>query len=160
MSIGVCFVCLGNICRSPTAEGVFRHLVQRNGLKDAFHIESAGTAAYHVGEPPDSRSAAAARERGVMLSGAAQRFEPSDFARFDWILAMDRTNMHDLLRRARTEDDHRRVHLFRSFDPNAPSDADVPDPYYGGPDGFANVVQMCFDGCEGLLAHIRSIRQI
>lgn len=156
----VCFVCLGNICRSPTAEGVFRHLVREAGLTDRIRIDSAGTAAYHVGEPPDRRSAQAAAERGVELTGSARRFERRDFERFDYVVAMDGSNHRDLLGLASTDDEVAKLSMLRSFDPDSPDDADVPDPYYGGPDGFANVFDICRAGCAGLLAHIREQRGI
>jgi protein-tyrosine phosphatase len=156
----VCFVCLGNICRSPTAEGVFRHLVKEAGCSDRFTIESAGTAAYHAGEPPDRRSAATARRRGFELSGRAQPFRSGDFARFDYVIAMDRQNRADLRDSAPTPQDAARVVLLRSFDAQSPADADVPDPYYGGPDGFDHVVDICEAGCRGLLQHLRAHHEL
>lgn len=153
--IRVCFVCLGNICRSPTAEGVFRALVDDAGLTDRIVIDSAGTAAYHEGEDPDRRSTAAARERGYRLQGPARRFRDPDFGRFEYIVAMDRQNLADLRDRA-PADAKPRVHLLRAFDPDSPEGAEVPDPYYGGSDGFARVLDICEAGCRGLLASIRA----
>jgi protein-tyrosine phosphatase len=154
-SIAVCFVCLGNICRSPTAEGIFKKLVQEAGLDARIATESRGTGDWHTGEPADARARAAAKRRGVMLDGLASRFERTDFARFDYILSMD-TRVFDTLRRlARTDDERDRVHNFRAFDPDSPSDAPVPDPYYGGADGFDEVFDICEAGCRGLLAEVR-----
>jgi protein-tyrosine phosphatase len=150
--IRVCFVCLGNICRSPTAEGVMRKLVADAGLAAQIDVESAGTSAHHVGERPDPRSRAAARARGIDLTSRARQFEPQDLARFDYVLAADRRNLADLRAlaagRATTH-----VTLLRSFDPASPSDAEVPDPYYGE-DGFDDVLDLCESACRGLLAHI------
>ncbi len=151
----VCFVCLGNICRSPTAEGIFVHLVRQAGLSDHIEIASAGTAAYHVGEPPDRRSQQTARARGVALPSVAAHFTVADFDRFDYVLAMDHNNLADLHRLARNDAERRRVHLLRSFDPSAPVSAEVPDPYYGGARGFDEVFDLCEAACRGLLAHLR-----
>jgi len=151
--IHVCFVCLGNICRSPTAEGVFQHLVAAAGLSDAFVIDSAGTAGYHVGEPADHRSAAYARSRGVTLTSRSRRFERGDWARFDVVLAMDRSNLRALERSAGP---HRhKLHLMRDFDPDSPPGAEVPDPYYGAGDGFRRVFDICEVACAGLLDSLR-----
>lgn len=154
VAIRVCFVCLGNICRSPTAEGVMRHLVARAGRADAFEIDSAGTAAYHAGERPDPRSIACARTHGVELPGRARQLVREDFARFDHVLAMDRENLRALERLAPGETARAKVALLRSFDPDAPPGAEVPDPYYGGEDGFERVFQICMAACRGLLAHL------
>lgn len=150
----VCFVCLGNICRSPTAEGVFLHLVAQAGRAAAFEIDSAGTAAYHEGERPDRRSLATARARGVELPGRARQFRRDDFARFDHVLAMDRENLRALQRLAPDEAARAKVALLRRFDPDAPPDAEVPDPYYGGADGFDRVFEICMAACRGFLAHV------
>jgi len=150
----VCFVCLGNICRSPTAEGVFRHLVAEGRHHDAFEIDSAGTAAYHEGEPPDRRSTTTAQLRGVELTGRARQFRPEDFERFDHVLAMDRSNRDALRRMAPSDAARAKVRLLRDFEPDAPDDAEVPDPYYGGADGFDRVLDICMASCEGLLAHL------
>ena len=154
--IRVCFVCLGNICRSPTAEGVMLALVERAGLADSIEVDSAGTAAYHVGEPADARSAAAAAERGYELPSRARQFLASDFAKFDYVLAMDTENQQGIEQLARTGEQRAKIYLFRSLDETAPEGASVPDPYYGGPRGFEDVVDICERGCEGLLAHIRA----
>lgn len=150
------FVCLGNICRSPTAEAVMRHLVKARGLESAFEIDSAGTGGWHAGEPPDGRSAAVGARRGVPLSGRARQVKVSDFDDFDLILAMDRQNLKDLLALAPTAEARKRIHLLRDFDATGPRGRDVPDPYYGGADGFDLVFDVCTAACEGLLLHLRN----
>jgi protein-tyrosine phosphatase len=153
--IGVCFVCLGNICRSPTAEGIFKAMVRDAGLADRITVESRGTGDWHTGEPADARARAAATRRGVTLDGVACRIDRDDFARFDYILSMDTRVLESLQRLARSDDERGRVHNFRAFDPASPPDAAVPDPYYGGADGFDEVFDICEAGCRGLLAHLR-----
>jgi protein-tyrosine phosphatase len=154
-TVAVCFVCLGNICRSPTAEGIFKKLVREAGLEARIAIESRGTGDWHTGEPADARARAAAARRGVTLDGTACRFERADFARFDYILSMDTRVLDTLRRMARTADERDRVHNFRTFDPDSLPDAPVPDPYYGGADGFDEVFDICEAGCRGLLADVR-----
>jgi low molecular weight protein-tyrosine phosphatase len=155
-SVAVCFVCLGNICRSPTAEGIFKKLVREARLDDRVTVESRGTGDWHTGEPADARARAAAKRRGVVLDGTACRFERGDFARFDYILSMDTRVLDTLRDMARTGDERDRVHNFRAFDPDSPPDAPVPDPYYGGADGFDQVFDICEAGCRGLLAEVRT----
>lgn len=155
-ALSVCFVCLGNICRSPTAEGVMRALVREAGLASRIAVDSAGTGAWHAGEPADRRSRAAARARGIELTSTARMFVRADFERFDYVLAMDRANLRVLRQLARDPEEHARLHLFRSFDPTAPVDSEVPDPYYGGPEGFDEVLDICERGCRALLAHMRA----
>lgn len=153
-TVSVLFVCMGNICRSPTAQGVFENLVREQGLIDRILIDSAGTHAYHIGNPPDQRSQAAARNRGLDLSGQrARKVEVLDFERFDYILAMDRANLEDLLRLAQQEQ-LERLHLFMRFASRWKVD-EVPDPYYGGNSGFDRVLDMAEDAAAGLLEHIR-----
>jgi protein-tyrosine phosphatase len=149
------FVCMGNICRSPTAEGVMRHLLREQGLEDEIELDSAGTGAWHVGNPPDRRATAAARARGIPLEGQARQVRPSDFEAFDLLLVADRENLADL--RAIAPDDAARakVRLLRSYDPASDGDLDVPDPYYGGPDGFEDVLDLVEAACRGLLAELR-----
>ena len=152
------FVCLGNICRSPTAEGVMRHLLAAEGLGDAVEIESAGTGDWHVGHSPDERSTGAAAGRGIELSGQARQVVAADFEAFDLILAMDRSNHDDLLALAPDEDVRERVRLLREYDPEAVAagELEVPDPYYGGADGFEDVLDVVTRACRGLLdAEIR-----
>ena len=153
------FVCLGNICRSPTAEGVMAHLVQREGLDHEFELDSAGTGGWHVGDPPDRRATAAAAARGVSLAGAARKVSPEDLERFDLILAMDGSNLADLRRLAGDEEEREKVRLLREFDPAsvaAGGDLDVPDPYYGAAGGFEEVLDLVQAACEGLLAELRA----
>jgi protein-tyrosine phosphatase len=151
----VVFVCLGNICRSPTAEGIFLHQLAQADLADRVEVDSAGTAAYHTGEPADRRSAAAARRRGVRLVSRARPFVVADFERFDWVIAMDGENHADLLALAPSSQAAARIHLLRDFDRDAPRGADVPDPYYGGEHGFDDVFELCESACRGLLAHLQ-----
>ncbi len=153
--VRLCFVCLGNICRSPTAEAVMARLVREHRLDREIAVDSAGTGDYHVGEPPDSRSAAAARGRGVILKGRAVQFTAADFDRFDAVLAMDRRNEESLLALARDDADRAKVHLLRDFDPASPEGSEVPDPYYGGEKGFETVLDVCEAACRGLLEHLR-----
>lgn len=131
-----------------------KRLVDDAGLSSEIHIDSAGTAAYHVGEAADRRSAEVARSRGVELTSRARKFERGDFARFDYVLAMDRSNLSDLMSIAPDAGARDKIRLLRSFDPTAPENAPVPDPYYGGPSGFEDVYDICERACRGLLEHI------
>ncbi len=131
-----------------------RHLVKEAGLGDRIAIESAGTGDWHVGGARDRRSRAVGAARGIPLEGAAQQFTGSDFERFDHVLAMDRANRDELMRLARDDRDRAKVRLLRAFDPGAPSDAEVPDPYYGGARGFEEVFDICEHACRGLLQHL------
>ena len=149
--IGVLFVCLGNICRSPVAEGVFRQQVEAAGLAGRFLIDSAGTSGQHRGEAPDRRSAAEAARRGLQLDHRSRRVSAADLRRFDWVLAMDRSNLAKL-QQLKGASDRAKIALFRDFDPTAPPDSEVPDPYYGGPGGFAEVHDICARAAAGLLA--------
>jgi protein-tyrosine phosphatase len=152
--VRVLFVCLGNICRSPTAEGVFRVLAEREAPELRLSIDSAGTADYHVGSPPDARAQEAARRRGYDLSLLRARVvEAADFERFEYILAMDRQNLAALARRAPGHM-RERVRLFLEFAPDA-DELDVPDPYYGGPNGFEQVLDLIESASRGLLKHLR-----
>jgi protein-tyrosine phosphatase len=153
----ILFVCLGNICRSPTAEGVLRHLVREQGLEDRIEVDSAGTGGWHVGAPPDERATAAARRRDIALEGAARRFDLEDFGRFDLILAMDAENERDLKRLAPDDEARAKVRLFREFDPSRDdADLDVPDPYYGGERGFEHVLDLVDAAARGLLDELRA----
>jgi len=158
--IRVSFVCLGNICRSPTAEGIMRHLVDRAGLSDKIEVESHGTGTWHLGERADRRARETAQGRGVTLNGRAQQFSEQDFSRLDYILVMDVGIKNALARLATTDEGRAKLHLLRSFDPASPSDAPVPDPYYGGPDGFEEVFDICDAACRGLLDHIIDQHQL
>jgi protein-tyrosine phosphatase len=149
------FVCLGNICRSPTAEAVMRYLVAETGLGHRIVLDSAGLGSWHVGESRDARSRAVGDRRGIPLEGVARQFQARDFARFDYVLAMDRQNRDGLLKLAPDAGARVKVHLLREFDPLSPPDAEVPDPYYGGPKGFDDVFDICEAACRGLLARLR-----
>lgn len=152
--VRVLFVCLGNICRSPTAEGVFRKLVQEQGLTKHIEIDSAGTHAYHVGAPPDARAQQAARRRGIELSGLRGRQATArDIEQFDYVLAMDRENHENLLEICPTGLEHK-VRLFMEFAPTR-SEKEVPDPYFGGAAGFDRVLDMIEEAATGLLEDIR-----
>ena len=148
----VLFVCLGNICRSPTAEGVFRVKAEQAGAQ--ITIDSAGTADWHVGKAPDPRSQAAAAKAGYPISDLrARQVTPDDFGRFDYILAMDSSNMDNLLA-MQPKNSQAVVKLFLEFSDQAVTD--VPDPYYGGADGFETVISLVEDACDGLLEHLTS----
>jgi protein-tyrosine phosphatase len=152
--VRILFVCLGNICRSPTAEGVLRVLAVREAPDLLIEVDSAGTAGYHIGEPPDPRTCQAAARRGYDLKSLRARIvEPQDFTRFDLILAMDEENLAVLRRRAPAAA-HERLRLFMEF---APQDGtnEVPDPYYGGPNGFEEVLDLVENAARGLIAHLR-----
>ena len=153
-TINVLFVCMGNICRSPLAHGLFEELVSRAGLRARILVDSAGTHAYHVGEPPDPRSQQTALRHGIDLSGQrARRVAGPDFDKFDYILAMDRDNYHNLVNSAPADHQHK-IRLFLEFAPQR-SEKEVPDPYYGGPEGFDRVYEMVEAAANGLLAEIR-----
>jgi protein-tyrosine phosphatase len=154
--IGVLFVCHGNICRSPLAEGVFRELVQQECVGARFDIDSAGTTDYHAGESPDARTVEVAARRGLQLAHEARRVTELDFERFDYVVVMDRNNLASVQRLAERVRSKAEVHLLRSFDPEAGGELDVPDPYFGGSRGFEDVHDMVERACRGLLAHIRS----
>ena len=149
--IRVCFICLGNICRSPTAEAVFIKLVNDRGLAAQFEIDSAGTGDWHAGEEADSRSRAAARARGVHITSRARQVAPKDFERFDHLIVMDRSNRANLLRIAPSAEAAAKVRLFREFEAGAPPEAEVPDPYSGGAEGFEEVLDMSERAAVGLL---------
>ena len=153
----VLFVCLGNICRSPTAEGAMRALVREEGLQDSIELDSAGTGNWHVGSPPDPRAIAAARARGVALEGFARTVRREDFDDFDLVLAMDRSNMRELRRLAPGGQALAKVRLLREFDPASAGaeDLDVPDPYHGAAGGFDEVLDLVQAACRGLLEQIR-----
>jgi len=154
--ISVLFVCLGNICRSPLAEGVFRALVRDAGLEDRFEIDSAGTSGYHNGESPDPRTLEVARRRGVTLNGVSRRITVDDLRRFDHILAMDHDNLAELNRLAGRTGIEAQVRLLRQHDPESAGDLDVPDPYFGGPRGFETVQDIVERSCAALLDDVRS----
>ena len=152
--IKVIFVCMGNICRSPTAHGVFENLVAQHRLEEHIQIASAGTHAYHIGEQPDPRSQSAAKRRGIAMSHIrAQKVEPEDFEFYDYVLAMDRSNYRNLEQICPPE--HvQKLQLFLEFAPHF-NEVEVPDPYYGGPQGFERVLDMVEAASQGLLDHIK-----
>lgn len=151
----ILLVCMGNICRSPTAEGVLRAFVEREGLQAVFEIDSAGTHGYHVGEPPDERARKAAQRRGYDLSQLrARRVDEVDFTRFDRILAMDRDNL-SLLKRACPPEYRYKLGLFLDYATRF-DDREVPDPYYGGGEGFEHVLDLVEDAAQGLIAALRA----
>jgi len=153
-SIKVLFVCMGNICRSPSAEGVFRKLVDNLELQADIEIDSAGTHSYHVGEPPDQRAQATALSRDIDLSDLrGRKFIPEDFKKFDYVLAMDQSNYQDM-QAQNPGNGKAQLSLFLEFS-RKHSEKEVPDPYYGGNQGFENVFNMIQDASEGLLQHIR-----
>lgn len=154
MAVRVLFVCLGNICRSPAAEAVFRHLVATSGLEGAFSIDSAGTGAWHVGERADRRMRQAAKTRGIEVTSIARQVVPEDFERFDHILAMDSSNLRTLQSMAPVAH-HHKIRLFRDLDPEAQGE-DVPDPYYGDRSGFDDVLEIVTRAGQGLLDELRT----
>jgi len=148
-SIKILFVCMGNICRSPTAEGVFRFHAEQAGMAERLYIDSAGTHAYHTGEPPDRRARAAAERRGMSLEGiSARRVSNEDFERFDYIIAMDEDNLARLHDEA-PEEHHTKLSLFLEFGESG--EREVPDPYYGGSAGFERVLDLVEEASRGLL---------
>lgn len=152
--ISVLFVCMGNICRSPTAEGLFRHIVEQNNLADLFEIDSAGTHAFHVGEPPDHRACETAESRGVDLTDLkARRVVAEDFNKFDYVLAMDKDNL-GLLQELCPTASNKQLKLFLEF-ANGLNYDEVPDPYYGGTKGFEKVFDMLENASLGLIEHTK-----
>ncbi|WP_330458777.1 low molecular weight phosphotyrosine protein phosphatase [Streptomyces sp. NBC_00820] len=154
MTYRVCFVCTGNICRSPMAESVFRARVAGAGLDGLVEVDSAGTGSWHEGEGADPRTVSVLDEHGYDTAHTARRFRPSWFARLDLVIALDTGHLRDLRGLAPTEEDARKVRLLRSYDPAADADPDVPDPYYGGRDGFEECLEMVEAASTGLLAAV------
>lgn len=150
----ICFVCLGNICRSPTAEGIFQRIVNEAGLGDYFEIDSAGTSAWHLGEPANSKSRLIAEKYGTKLLSRARRFEAADLNYFDLVIAMDYENRDELKALDEAGDRHTRITTLRKFDPE-PEDGEVPDPYFGGINGFENVYEIIKRSCESLLEQLK-----
>lgn len=154
-TVSVCFVCLGNICRSPTAEAVLRHMVERAGLTDRVEIDSAGTGDWHVGDAPDARAQQAGRQRGYDLASLrARQIGIDDFARFDFIVAMDEANV-SALREVCPPSARSKIHLLMDFAPESGTRV-VADPYFGGEAGFETVLDQCEAACAGLLAALRA----
>jgi len=148
------FVCLGNICRSPSAENIMYHLIEQAGLSQSILCDSAGTSSYHIGSSPDRRmSVAATQKLGIKLRGSARQFQKSDFQNFDLILAMDRENYENILSLDPTGQYSQKVRLMCDFCSQY-TIKEVPDPYYGGSEGFNQVIDLLVDACEGLLKHV------
>lgn len=152
----ICFVCLGNIVRSPLGENIFKQLAQHANIAGSFEVDSAGTGNWHVGESPDHRMRSVAAKHGLQYDGRARQFRPSDFDKFDMIIAMDTENQANLRRLARSIEDTKKIHLMREFDPQAEPNSSVPDPYYDGMDGFENVFAIVKRSCQGLLDTLQS----
>lgn len=155
----VLFVCMGNICRSPAAEGVFRRKVQETGLNTRIEIDSAGTGGWHAGNPPDDRMTRAAARRGYELTGLARQVMASDFRQFDLVLIMDQQNRRDIRPFLPEGPDRDKLRMFCEFCTRF-GDDEVPDPYYGGASGFDHVLDLLEDGCDNLLTHIRTQLQV
>lgn len=153
MSCKLLFVCLGNICRSPSAENIMNHLIKQAGLSKTIICDSAGTGGYHIGAAPDRRMTAAAARRGITLQGQARQFEKADFEKFDLILAMDRDNYRDILSLNTTGKYQDKVRLMCDFATHH-QEKEVPDPYYGGTEGFNQVIDLLLDACEGLQQYV------
>lgn len=151
----VLFVCLGNICRSPLAEGIFGHLVSEAGMAERFEVDSAGTGAWHVGERPDARASMVANQHGVELDSRARQLTEDDLQRFDYVIAMDRENLRNIERMADATSSEAEVHLLREFDRTAQGE-EVPDPYYGGASGFETVYEMVHRSCQVLLERLQA----
>jgi protein-tyrosine phosphatase len=147
----ICFVCLGNIVRSPLAENLFVRLADQAGVAHKYQVDSAGTSAWQVGEAPDGRMRRVAARRGLIYGGRSRQFQPQDFERFDLVIAMDLENLNDLKHMARRNGNEQKIHLLREFDPNGGPRAGVPDPYYGGIDGFEETYDIVERSCQGLL---------
>lgn len=150
----VLFVCLGNICRSPLAEGIFLHLVEEAGLGEKFEIDSAGTGSWHVGEAPDARASLVASQHGVDLPSRARQLTEADLEHFDYVIAMDRENLRNIERMADATGSDAHVKLLRDYDPEG--EGEVPDPYYGGASGFETVYSMVMRSCQSLLDELRA----
>ena len=154
--VKISFVCLGNICRSPLAQGVFQDLVNREKLNQKIFVSSAGTGSWHIGNLPDERMRQTAQSKGIQLESRAQQFQSKDFNRFNLVLAMDHSNLPRLAKIAPSTLSPDKLMLFRSFDPKSNGDQDVPDPYYGGAKGFEEVYRMVERTCPPILAYIKS----
>lgn len=152
----ICFVCEGNIIRSPLAKNMFQHLAEEGGVAGKYELDSAGTSAYHIGERPDSRMRQVARERGFEYTGRARQFQRDEIDHFDLILAMDKNNHRILKSWANFPEDEQKIRMMREFDPQKGGDLDVPDPYYGGIEGFKTTFDIVKRSCAGLLMELES----
>jgi protein-tyrosine phosphatase len=153
---GILFICMGNICRSPLAEGIFQHKLSQRVLHHKYMVESAGTGNWHVGDLADPRMRTTALRNGIDLTSRARQVNQKDFKRFDMLLAMDRNNYLHLLDMDKSTTYTERVHMMRAFDPDVQQELDVPDPYFGGDSGFEDVYQMLDRSCENLLNILES----
>ncbi len=153
--VSILFVCLGNICRSPAAEGLLRHMVEKGDIKHPIHVESRGLGDWHQGQLPDVRMREAAGSRGVLLVSRAKKIENDDFDRFDYILVADQKVLAEVYRYAKSPDHKAKIHLITHFS-SIYKDEPIPDPYYEGDAGFERVLDMLEDSCQGLLHHIKS----
>ena len=158
--IRVCFVCLGNICRSPTAEAIFTKLVEDAGLSDQFVIDSAGTSGWHEGSRADSRSREAASRRGIDITSRSRQFLPTDFDRFDYVIAMDADNRANLEALASSDAERDKIHVMRQYNSPPAPHLEVPDPYYGGATGFEDVLDICEDASRGLLRYLSDVHSL
>ncbi len=159
MTYKLLFVCLGNICRSPSAENIMKHLLEKKGLSNQIFCDSAGTCSDHIGESPDERmTATALKKLGISLSGSSRQFRALDFQDFDMIVAMDKQNYEDILLLDIGKQYHRKVYLMCEFASKYKLE-EVPDPYYGGVEGFNLVIDLLVDSCEGLLKNI-TVQQV
>lgn len=154
-TINVIFVCLGNICRSPAAEGIMKKMVEDENLQDKIFVDSAGTSSWHEGELPDDRMRKHGDRRGYDFCSRARGFKSSDFNNFDYIIVMDGNNYNNVKKLASSEEDLSKIYKMTHFSLNKTRD-DVPDPYYGGPDGFELVMDLLEDACKGLLKEIKT----
>lgn len=155
--IKVLFVCMGNICRSPLACGMFHSVLEKYGITDKFAIDSAGTANYHIGDKPDSRACQVAKEIGIKLEHSARQFTTQDFKDFDYILVMDHLNYEAILNMSDSEEDHEKVFLFRTFDEYSVDYHNVPDPYYGAVEDFVDVRDIVLRASEGFIRYLVNI---
>jgi protein-tyrosine phosphatase len=155
----ILFVCTGNIIRSPLAENLFRQRAEQRGLADQFAVDSAGTSSYHSGQRPDSRMRKTAAENGLEYSGSARQITVQDLKEFDLIIAMDRSNQRNILSMTNEPSQQDKIHFMRKWDPEADGDIDVPDPYYGGMDGFEHTYQIVARSVEGLLEELEMAKQ-
>jgi protein-tyrosine phosphatase len=152
----ILFVCLGNIIRSPLSEHMFAHLAEKAGVAENYETDSAGTASYHIGEEPDSRMRRVAVQNGLVYTGSARQVTQSDFDKFDLIVPMDSSNLNNLKRLARSQADQDKLYTLRTFDPSGSASEGVPDPYYGGIDGFQVTFEIVKRSCQGLLDALES----
>jgi protein-tyrosine phosphatase len=152
--VKVLFVCLGNICRSPLAEAIFKKKLQKSGLTSSFEVDSCGTSNYHIGDPPDSRTLANAKKNGVSINHLGQQLSEADLEYHDFILAMDQRNQLNILRLRNGAKHASKVKLMRDFDPEFPG-SDVPDPYYGGEKGFQDVFEILDRATENFLKYLQ-----